>query len=151
MADNFPRKRGRPKTRYSKKVGDVQPTQEGNPSDALLAATGSSTGNRRATIAPIPKEAIVEPLKHEIEPIEEAIQEVQVEASQKEPVEPKPEQLGCFSIKEGNNEIKITLTKQKNRMIKLEFFLNGAVIRPATFTGSSAASNYWALLKGMLR
>jgi len=66
---------------------------------------------------------------------------------EKEVKEEIPQLMDSIDIKEGNNEVRITLTRQKNRMIRLQVFFNGTELRPSTFTGFSAANNYWSLLK----
>jgi len=72
-----------------------------------------------------------------------------------EPLEIKksglPLLLDDIKITEGNKQIRITLTKQKNRMVRLQVFYNGVEIRPSTFTGNNPAQNYWELLKGLER
>lgn len=62
-----------------------------------------------------------------------------------------PSLLDCIEVIQDNKHIKITLTKQKNRMVRLQVFLNGTEIRPSTFTGTSPAQNYWQLLKGICK
>lgn len=59
--------------------------------------------------------------------------------------------LDSIEVKEGNKNVKITLTKQKNRTVRIQFFLNGHEIRNSTFVGTSPARNYWTLLKGLLK
>lgn len=56
-----------------------------------------------------------------------------------------------MSFVEGKNEIKICMRKQKNRAVRLEISLNGVEIRPATFTGSLSAMNYWKLLQSLVK
>lgn len=72
-----------------------------------------------------------------------------------EPIETKksglPLLLDDITITEGNKHVRITLTKQKNRMVRLQVFYNGVEIRPSTFTGNNPAQNYWELLKGLER
>lgn len=52
----------------------------------------------------------------------------------------------------GNNKLSIRLTKQHNRMFRVQIFLNDGQleVRPMTYTGSNTAMSFWSLLKGAL-
>jgi hypothetical protein len=68
------------------------------------------------------------------------------------PVEIKPENLlDCIEVREGKKHVKITLTKQNNRAVRLQIFLNDIEVRSTSFMGTSSAKNYWTLLKGIIK
>lgn len=58
-----------------------------------------------------------------------------------------PVLIDFVDIEDGKNKIRITLTKQKNRMFRMQIYLNGVEVRPSTFNGTAPAMSYWNLFK----
>ena len=52
----------------------------------------------------------------------------------------------------GENSLKITLSRKGNKTFRTEIILNGITeIRPQTYTGASKALSFWNLLKGAVQ
>lgn len=83
----------------------------------------------------------------------EPIKEILEQKDDSNQVTKKPTEIvESLDFMHGTNKLSIRMTKQHNRMFRVQIFLNdGDEIRPMTYTGSNTAMSFWNLLKGALK
>lgn len=57
------------------------------------------------------------------------------------------EEVERIEFVEGDNKISFVLCRLKNRFYRMEIWLNGNTIRPASYPGRLSAYNFWNMFK----
>lgn len=160
LEDTSERKKRKPRGRPFPK-GNIN----GKPRDSVLDVMGRETDVRGATIAPDQQKPDTGQINKEIRPMQEPTQPISQEkiiapfsdeqrkennTVEEDEAELKPVDEMVFS--DGKNTLKILLRQKKNRVFRMQVFLNDTQeIRPLTYTGSATAMTFWNLLKGSLK
>jgi len=152
--ENSERKKGKPRGR------PFPPNNKrGKLKNDVLVSKGPSNGDERGDVAPVLNQSIVEPEINEkstIENVDEllanGVNEVITENTKTENPKQSNEIVDRIQFENGENTLDILLIKLPNRLYRIQIFLNGKTeIRPVTYTGNSAASAYWNLLRDKLK
>lgn len=128
------------------------------PKNDFLDTSGLETGNPREVIVTNKQSCKEGPSEEEIEVLK-TNQEENTLVKSETPILPQQEIGG--KIKEntheiefhnGENTLKISMTKKNNRVFSVKIFMNDDIeIRPSTYMGSTTAMAFWNLLKGALK
>jgi len=120
----------------------------GKPRERVLDSPGRKSGIRRGVIAPTQQNGDTSQLNKEKKPMNEAIEKDLKDEIQADELK----FVDQMEFSNGENKLKILLRQKKNRVYRMQIFLNNTQeIRPLTYNGSATAMTFWELLKGSLK
>jgi hypothetical protein len=144
----------------------------GKPKNDVLAHSGHESSISGGSIAPPPLDGVLDIRESHLEVIHEDGGGIKLQldketaklvADEQERVRLASEEaekiavndlklIDSIEFTQGANKLKITLSKKRNRMFRVQIFLNDVTeVRPVTYTGSAPAMTFWKLLKGSLK